>query len=312
MKALVIRSTGSFATVFTEDGRTLECKVRGLFRLKELRTTNPVAVGDRVLILEDVSPGSPPMIIEIEDRDNYLIRKSINLSKEAHVLAANIDQAYVVVTLHSPRTSFGFIDRVLITCEAYHISATILVNKADLYEEDDKSLDMLGHLHDVYTNAGYEILVVSALNKMNLDALREHMQGKTCLFTGHSGSGKSSLVNAIDPQFHLKTGEISDVHKKGKHTTTFAELHALDAETWIVDTPGVKEFGIIDIEKSEIGSYFPEFRKVSDGCKFSNCMHVDEPGCMVRKSAEEGIISAERYDSYLGLLQSEELKKPKR
>lgn len=306
MKALVIRSTGSFASVMTEDGRQVECRVKGIFRKSALRTTNPIAVGDKVEI-DESKDGDIAIITYIEERENYIIRKSINLSKEAHVLAANIDQAYIVATLHSPRTSMGFIDRLLITCEAYHIQAALVINKADLYEHNDKDLDLLADYIDVYTKIGYEVFVISALSGMNTQELREHMQGKICLFVGHSGSGKSSLVNAIQPGLKLKTGEISEAHSKGKHTTTFAELHPLDKNTWIVDTPGVKEFGIIDMERQEIKNYFPEFFEFSSSCKFKNCMHLEEPGCAVKQAAQNGDIPPERYSSYLGLIHSEEI-----
>lgn len=312
MKGLVIRSTGSFSSVLTEDGRTLECKMRGVFRHKGgLRTTNPVAVGDRVVI-EEGQAGTPPSIIKIEDRDNYIIRRSINLSKEAHVLAANVDQVYIVATINSPRTSFGFIDRLLVNCEAYHIKACIVVNKVDLYADDDKALDALAYLEDVYSSAGYEVMLVSAISGYHMDSLKNHMQGKICLFVGHSGVGKSSLINAIEPNLNIRTGDISDAHQKGKHTTTFAELHPLGKNTWIVDTPGVKEFGIIDMEKQEIRDYFPEFRRLKESCRFSNCQHLEEPSCAIRNAAEEGEISADRYASYIGLMHSEELQNPKK
>jgi ribosome biogenesis GTPase / thiamine phosphate phosphatase len=307
MKALVIRSTGSFATVRLEDGRQVECKVRGIFRLKGLRTTNPVAVGDRVEV--DLASGNDVSVItDIEPRDNYLIRKSINLSKEAHVLAANIGQAFIIATLHSPRTSFGFIDRLLVTCEAYHIPVMIVLNKCDLYKgEKDEAL--LRMFEAVYEPTGYPILKLSALSGEGLPALREAMKGKTNLFSGHSGSGKSSLINAISPNLKLRTGDISKAHNKGQHTTTFAELFELFENTWIIDTPGVKEFGMVDMEKAELGSYFPEIRLLSTQCKFSNCLHVNEPGCAVRDMADSEMLHHYRYQSYLGMLESDELKK---
>lgn len=307
MKALVIRSTGSFATVRLEDGRQVECKVRGVFRLKGLRTTNPVAVGDRVEV--DLASGNDVSVItEIEPRDNYLIRKSINLSKEAHVLAANIGQAFVIATLHSPRTSFGFIDRLLVTCEAYHIPVMIVLNKCDLYhgEKDEALLRMF---EAVYAPTGYPILKLSALSGEGLPALRDAMEGKINLFSGHSGSGKSSLINALSPDLRLRTGDISKAHNKGQHTTTFAELFELFPGTWIIDTPGVKEFGMVDMEKSELGDYFPEIRLLSTQCKFSNCLHVNEPGCAVRDMADSDMLHHYRYQSYLGMLESDELKK---
>lgn len=307
MKALVIRSTGSFATVRLEDGRQVECKVRGIFRLKGLRTTNPVAVGDRVEI--DLASGNDVSVItDIEPRDNYLIRKSINLSKEAHVLAANIGQAFVIATLHSPRTSFGFIDRLLVTCEAYHIPVMIVLNKCDLYhgEKDEALLRMF---EAVYEPTGYPILKLSALSGDGVPGLREAMKGKINLFSGHSGSGKSSLINAISPNLKLRTGDISKAHNKGQHTTTFAELFELFENTWIIDTPGVKEFGMVDMEKSELGDYFPEIRLLSTQCKFSNCLHVNEPGCAVRDMPDSEMLHHYRYQSYLGMLESDELKK---
>jgi len=307
MKALVIRSTGSFATVRLDDGRQVECKVRGVFRLKGLRTTNPVAVGDRVEV--ELSGGHDVSVItDIEPRENYLIRKSINLSKEAHVLAANIGQAFVIATLHSPRTSFGFIDRLLVTCEAYQIPVMIVLNKCDLYTgEKDKALWEL--FRSVYKPAQYEILEVSALNGSGIAALRDVMAGKINLFSGHSGSGKSSLINALSPVLSLRTGDISKAHNKGQHTTTFAELFELFENTWIIDTPGVKEFGMVDMEKAELGSYFPEIRLLSTQCKFSNCLHVNEPGCAVRDMADSEMLHHYRYQSYLGMLESDELKK---
>lgn len=307
MKGLVIRSTGSFATVLTDDKQVLECKVRGIFRLKGLRTTNPVAVGDRVVVLAG-SGHEGSVITEIEPRDNYLIRKSINLSKEAHILAANIGQAFVMATLHSPRTSFGFIDRLLVTCEAYQIPVMLVLNKCDLYtSEKDKALWEL--FRSVYEPAQYTILEVSALTGQGMDTLHDAMKGKINLFSGHSGSGKSSLINALSPGLALRTGDISKAHNKGQHTTTFAELFELFEDTWIIDTPGVKEFGMVDMQKQELSSYFPEIHLLSSQCKFSNCLHVNEPGCVVREMADTEMLHHYRYQSYLGMLESDEMKK---
>ena len=305
MKGRVIRSTGSFATVRTLAGETLECTIRGIFRLKGIRSTNPVAVGDWVEVNGDVGETA---ITEIYLRENYIIRKSINLSKESHILAANIDQAFVIATLHSPRTSLGFIDRLLVTCEAYHIPVSIVLNKTDLYtsEKDKKNV---AYFYDVYRAAGYRIMETSVENRIGIDALSEAMRGKVNLFSGHSGAGKSSLINLLAPGVNLRTGALSSAHNKGQHTTTFAELHELFADTWIIDTPGIKEFGMVDMEKYELGGYFPEIALLSEGCKFNNCLHVAEPGCAVRENAATGKLHARRYESYLGMLESDELKR---
>jgi ribosome biogenesis GTPase len=300
----VIRSTGSSSTVRSDDGRLLECKFRGIMRTRGLRTTNPVAVGDKVE-LEDAGNGEY-FISEVQPRENYLIRRSVNLSKEAHVLAANIDKAYVIVTLKSPRTSYGFIDRILLTCEAYHIPAMLVVNKADLIKTD-ADFDQLAGLIQTYTGAGYEVLVVSVLEKRNLDLLHAEMDGKVNLFSGHSGTGKTSIINSLNPNISLRVGEISEAHQKGKHTTTFAELVEIWENTYVIDTPGVKEFGIVDMEKSEIGTYFPDIRKFALHCRFSNCLHQNEPNCAVKEAVEKGDLDAGRYHSYLGILESEEL-----
>ncbi|MFN5317932.1 MAG: ribosome small subunit-dependent GTPase A [Bacteroidia bacterium] len=305
MKGRVIRSTGSFATVRTLAGETLECTIRGIFRLKGIRSTNPVAVGDWVEVSGDVGESA---ITEIYPRENYIIRKSINLSKESHILAANIDQAFVIATLHSPRTSLGFIDRLLVTCEAYHIPVSIVLNKTDLYtsEKDKKNV---AYFYDVYRAAGYRIMETSVENRIGIDALSEAMRGKVNLFSGHSGAGKTSLINLLAPGVNLRTGALSSAHNKGQHTTTFAELHELFSDTWIIDTPGIKEFGMVDMEKYELDGYFPEIAALSEACKFNNCLHVAEPGCAVRDNAATEKLHARRYESYLGMLESDELKK---
>ncbi len=305
MNGLVIRSTGSFATVRTDEGQNLECRVRGLFRIKGIRSTNPIAVGDRVVLeLEETHT----TIVDILPRENYLIRKSINLSKESHILAANIQQAFIVATLHSPRTSTGFIDRLLLTCEAYQIPVMVLLNKIDLCD-NPKDQAKVEELHAIYSPGEYEILHVSALTGEGIDTLKDRMRGKINLMSGHSGSGKSSLINKVNPSLDLRTGDISKAHAKGQHTTTFAELFELFPGTWMIDTPGVKEFGMVDMEKSEIRDYFPEIRLLSTQCKFNNCMHVNEPGCAVREMADSEMLHEQRYISYLGMLASDELKK---
>ena len=305
MKGRVTRSTGSFATVRTENGETLECKIRGVFRIKGIRSTNPVAVGDWVEVQGEEGES---VITEIHPRENYIIRKSINLSKESHILAANIDQAFVIATLHSPRTSLGFIDRLLVTCEAYHIAVTLVLHKIDLYTSS-KDKKLLEAFYAVYRPAGYNIIETSVQTGMGLEQLQEAMQNKVNLFTGHSGAGKSSLINMLSPGINLRTGALSNAHNKGQHTTTFAELIELFQNTWIIDTPGIKEFGMVDMEKSELGGYFPEIAALSEHCKFSNCLHASEPGCAVREQAGTEKLHTRRYESYLGMLVSDELHK---
>jgi ribosome biogenesis GTPase / thiamine phosphate phosphatase len=302
----VVRSTGSFATVRSQEGGLLECRLKGLLRTKGLRTTNPVAVGDWVHLQQ--TNGGEYLISAIQERENYIIRKSVNLSAEAQIIAANLDQAALVVTLHSPRTSTGFIDRFLITCEAYHIPAFLVVNKIDLYDHSADQ-ELLHELKEIYGRVGYPVIEVSAEKGQNLDQLRAQLHGKVTLFSGHSGSGKSSLINMLKPELKLRTGEISSTHHKGKHTTTFAEMLDLEKDTWLIDTPGVKEFGLVDMEPAELRHYFPEFTEFSDECRFGDCMHQQEPGCAVRMAAEHEKISIVRYHSYIGIMESEELQK---
>ena len=306
-KGLVIKSTGSFIKVKLQDGSVCDCKIGGRFRMKGIRNTNPVAVGDWVMI-EKKANEALALITELEPRRNYIIRKSINLSRETHIIASNIDIAFVVVTLKQPRTSTGFIDRFLVTCEAYEIPACIILNKTDLYT-DDEAIDLWADLQYTYDTAGYELIPVSAEKKQNLDAVKERMNGKICLFSGHSGVGKSALINAISPGLDRRVGEISDAHDKGKHTTTFAELIEVMPNTYVIDTPGIKELGLIDLEKSDLDGYFPEIFKYSHACKYNSCLHENEPGCAVRQAFEEGEIPHSRYVNYLGMLHSDELQK---
>lgn len=303
MNGVVIKSTGSQYLVRIDNGDKVIAKARGNIRLQGRKTTNPIAVGDKVeLVYGDESVW---MVNAIAPRENYLIRRSVNLSRQEHIIASNIDRVFVIATISSPRTSPGFIDRVLCTAEAYKIEPVLVFNKIDLYgEADAEYLDAMVHL---YESIGYQVLKVSALEGIGLDELKEEMKDRTCLFTGHSGVGKSSLLNAIDTDMDLKVGKISQAHRKGTHTTTFAEMFELSFGGFIVDTPGIKEFGVIDLEKSEVSHYFPEMFALLPDCKFNNCMHISEPGCAVRKAVSEYRISQSRYNSYLGIFNSEDL-----
>ncbi len=299
MQGVVIKSIGSWITVQSENGKIYNCKLKGKFRIKGIKTTNPVAVGDNVAFdyFEDEKIGS---VKDILPRYNYIIRKATKLSKVSHIIAANIDQAFIIVTLAYPRTSTGFIDRFLVTTEAYHNPASIVYNKIDLY--DDKLQKIQDELEEIYKNAGYKCLVVSALRGDNLDELKNSLINKRTLLSGHSGVGKSALINAIEPGINLKTKELSGYHKVGLHTTTFAEMHRLSFGGYIIDTPGIKEFGLIDFSRKEIAERFPEMRKYMHECRFSNCTHIHEPGCAVIKKIEQGEISLSRYKNYLSIL----------
>lgn len=302
MRGLVIKNTGSWYQVKTDDGQLIECKIKGNFRLKGIRSTNPVAVGDRVQII--LNQEGTAFINEIEDRKNYIIRRSSNLSKQSHILAANLDQCMLVVTVNYPETSTTFIDRFLASAEAYRVPVKILFNKVDAYDEDEcRYLDSLVNL---YTQIGYPCFRLSARTGEGLDAIKEELKGKVTLFSGHSGVGKSTLINAILPQLEVKTAEISAYHNKGMHTTTFSEMFAVPGDGYIIDTPGIKGFGTFDMEEEEIGHYFPEIFKTSADCKYNNCTHRHEPGCAVRKAVEEHYISQSRYTSYLSMLEDKE------
>lgn len=308
MKGVVIKSTGSWYNVLSEDGHMIDCRIKGVFRIKGIKTTNPIAVGDSVLFeLEEEGKG---VIHTIHDRKNYIIRKSINLSKQSHIIAANMDQALLIATLALPRTSAGFIDRFLLTAEAYHIPVSIVFNKIDLFEKNVELMDELNAFIAVYEKIGYKCYKVSATENKDIEVLRGLTKGKTTLVSGHSGVGKSTLVNAMDKQLNLKVGEISDVHFKGKHTTTFAEMHPLSYGGYIIDTPGIKELGLVDMEKEEIADYFPEMRALRNECKFNNCMHINEPKCAVLEAVEKGEIASSRYNSYLSIINGEEMENP--
>lgn len=303
MTGLVIKSTGSWYAVRLESAEVIECRLKGKIRLDDRKTTNPVAVGDIVDIERNVDGNN--QITNIHPRKNYIIRKSINLSKQAHIIASNLDQAILVATLVAPRTSLGFIDRFLVTAEAYGIPAKIIFNKKDVLDEEMIALQ--NEIIKLYTDIGYDCYSVSSFDKQDIEFLKTLLKDKITLLSGHSGVGKSTLVNAIESNLDLKTGDISSAHLKGMHTTTFAQLFPLSFGGDIIDSPGIKELGLVEMKKEEVGHYFLEIQKISSNCKFNNCLHVNEPHCAVLKGVEEGTISQERYQSYLGILNGEEM-----
>ena len=296
----VIRSTGSWYTVLSDSAAEFQCKLKGRFRTKGIRTTNPVAVGD-VVDFQYEPNSTTGVIYNIHKRYNYIIRKATKLSKSTHIIAANIDQAVLVVSLVKPRTSTGFIDRFLATAEAYHIPSVIVFNKNDLYEGELRQ--QLTYFKNTYEQAGYQCLLTSVPEKYNLELFKSILKNKESLLAGHSGVGKSALINAIDNKLNLRTGLISAYHGKGTHTTTFAEMHPLSFGGFIVDTPGIKEFGLVEFEKAELGQRYPEIRERMHDCRFNNCLHLDEPGCAVIEAVEKGEIAAFRYSNYLNMLQ---------
>ena len=307
MKGLVIKNTGYWYTVLTDKGGTVDCKIKGNFRLKGIRSTNPVAVGDRVTIQPNQE--GTAFITDIEDRRNYIIRKSQNLSKQSHILAANVDQAVLVVTINHPETSTTFIDRFLASAEAYSVPVILAFNKRDLLSAEELHYqDMMMQLYDTI---GYKCLSISATENIGIDELTTLLQGKITLFSGNSGVGKSTLLNAILPNANLRTSEISDAHNTGMHTTTFSEMLPLLKDTtenngWVIDTPGIKGFGTFDMEPEEICSYFKEIFKFSKDCRFNNCTHTHEPGCAVIQAIEDHYIALSRYNSYLSMLNDKE------
>ena len=303
--ATVVKHTGShYLLARLPEWDLFPAVLRGRIRLKGNSVTNPVAVGDRVVYeAESDMPTleSPAVILSVEERKNYVIRKSANLSRQAHIIAANLDKAFIVATLDFPEVKLPFLDRILVTCEVYNVHPVIVLNKIDLFREAYR--EQLGAFHRIYEGAGYRILEVSALTGEGVDTLREECRGAISLFSGVSGVGKSSLIKALDPSIDLRIGEISTAHLQGRHTTTFYEMFRLASGGFIIDTPGIRGFGLVDIAPEEIALYFPEMLKVSEACRFTPCTHTHEPGCAVKTAVEEGLISCERYSSYLGMLE---------
>ena len=305
MTGIVYKSTGSWYWVKTNEGLIYKCKIKGKFRIKGIKSTNPIAVGDRVQIhLETLGDEEIGVIEKIFDRDNYIVRKSVNLSKQTHVIAANVDLVFLMITINNPTTFPVFIDRFLVSTRAYRIETVLLFNKIDRYTIEERA-EVL-YLWDIYEAIGYTCIEISATENINIDKVKRLMKGKTSMFVGHSGVGKSTLINTIEPTLDLKTKATSEQHKQGQHTTTFAEMYDLHFGAKIIDTPGIKGFGVVDMDKEELGDYFPEFFALKQHCKFNNCIHVNEPQCAVKDALENEEISWSRYKSYLQILEGEE------
>lgn len=300
MKGIVTKSTGSWYTVRAEGGESYDCRLKGKFRTKGIKSTNPVAVGDKVEFKQEDEAN---VIFKLEPRENYIIRKSINLSKQTHIIAANVDQAFLFVTLKLPETSLEFIDRFLVSAEAYHIPTKLIFNKIDIYDEEE--IKMIRFIQSIYTKIGYECFEVSAEKQINLAVIEELLKDKITMLSGHSGVGKSTLINQLDPELDLRTLAISEANKSGMHTTTFAEMHSLVFGGDIIDTPGIKGFGVVHLENAELRNYFPEMAAKQSDCKFSNCIHINEPGCAVKDAIDAGEISTTRYASYLSITEDE-------
>jgi len=304
MTGIITKSTGLWYDVRTSEGEVIPCRLRGKFRIDGNKNTNPAVVGDHVVF--DLEEDNTGYITQIEKRKNYIDRKSTKLSKINHLIAANIDQAFLVVTLKEPRTSLGFIDRFLVACEGFRIPVCIVFNKMDIYSH--KEIQLIEELSNLYQSIGYNVIVTSVERNEGFNMIKEMMHDKVSLFSGHSGVGKSAIINATDPDLNLKVGEISKFHSKGKHTTTFAQMFPLSQGGFIIDTPGIKEFGLIQYSKEEIRDYFPEIRVYNNQCRFNNCCHVNEPQCAVKKAVEEGKIPSSRYLNYLAILEADDMK----
>ncbi|MEN8745719.1 MAG: ribosome small subunit-dependent GTPase A [Polaribacter sp.] len=305
MTGIVYKSTGSWYQVKSDIGQFYKCRMKGKFRIQNIKSTNPIAVGDRVEFnIEKKGDEEIGVIKTIFERDNFIVRKSVNLSKQTHIIASNIDQVFLLITINNPPTFTAFIDRFLVSARAYSIEVILIFNKIDSYALEERA-EIL-YLKDIYEKIGYQCEEVSATQNKNVSKIKELMGGKTSMFVGHSGVGKTTLVNTIEPALDLKTKEISDQHSQGKHTTTFAEMFDLNFDARIIDTPGIKGFGVVDIDKYELGDYFPEFFALKQDCKFNNCIHVKEPKCAVKEALEAEEISWSRYRSYLQILEGEE------
>lgn len=305
MIGIVYKSTGSWYTIKTEQNLFLECRIKGKFRMQGIKSTNPIAVGDVVdYELENTSDETTGVIVNIQERKNYIVRKSVNLSHQMHIIASNIDVVFLLVTINNPPTTTSFIDRFLVTAEAYGIEAVLIFNKIDTF--DEATFEDQLYLQYIYTEIGYKCLRVSAKDGKGIDELKALMKDRVSMFSGHSGVGKSTLVNTLEPALNLKTKQISASHAQGKHTTTFAEMFDLSFGAKIIDTPGIRGFGIVDMEKQEIGDYFPEFFALKDQCKFNNCLHKDEPHCAIKNALENDAIAWSRYKSYTQILEGDE------
>lgn len=305
MKGTVYKSTGSWYTVKAENGVFFECRIKGKFRIDGIKSTNPIAVGDKVYFdVEKKGDETVGIIHTIDERENYIIRRSVNLSKQTHIIAANIDIAFLLITLNNPPTFTTFIDRFLVTAEAYSIESVLLFNKIDTYSEEE--LLEIKFLAALYRKIGYTCIGISAKTGKNLDKVEALMKNKVSMFSGHSGVGKSTVINKIEPSLNIKTSEISDQHQQGQHTTTFAEMYDLSFGAQIIDTPGIKGFGVVEMDKEELGDYFPEFFALKQDCKFNNCLHIEEPQCAVKQALEEEQVAWSRYKSYLQIIEGED------